>query len=653
MEKQNGKPNGVAKQNGSATKEVDFVGVSAPNVNRDQWDNKMDFVLSTIGFAVGLGNVWRFPYLCYQNGGGAFLVPYIIMLIVAGLPLFYLELALGQFASQGTITVWKISPIFTGVGLGMVIISSLVAIYYIVIIAWCIFYMYQSCQRDLPWVGCDHEWNTPNCYDSTDNTSIRTNDSVRASEEYWFRYVHQITDDVGDLGEVRLELLYCLAAIWFIVFLCLIKGVKSSGKVVYFTAIFPYAVLIILLIRGATLPGALEGIRFYIIPDVNELASPGPWKDASIQIFYSLGVSFGGLLTMSSYNKFHNNCYRDSLLVAFTNCSTSIFAGFAIFCTLGFMAQDSGVPIADVVDSGSGLAFVVYPEALSRIPVPQLWSFLFFFMLLTLGMDSEFAMMETVITAIMDVLPPHRQRLKPLITFGLCLIFFCLSIPCVTQGGFYVLTLMDWYAAGFSLFVIGILCCVIISYVYGIQRFNQDIESMLGYRPLLQPYWNFCWGFLTPIALGVIIFFSFYYYSKAYIGEYIYPDWAEALGWMLTLISFIVVPLYAIYGVFTQFDGPFEKRIRIMLKPAWDWGPLLDENRITAGYKPYDTEMTQLTSHDYAEPAHAVNGDAPPEYDGQIDHVSVQAEGDTLPEYNGGQNDHGQSDYVYSQDVVP
>ncbi|XP_033102185.1 sodium- and chloride-dependent glycine transporter 1-like [Anneissia japonica] len=562
-------------------------------VNRGQWGSHIEFLLSCIGYAVGLGNVWRFPYLCYANGGGAFLIPYLIMLICAGLPLFFMEMAFGQFASLGTISAWSISPLFRGVGIGMIVVSGLVGIYYNVIIAWTIYYMIQSCTTgDLPWVGCNNTWNTPDCYPAGQNISGLEGNYIRASDEYWHHYVHNITSGIDEVGGLKWDLVGCLFASWVVIFLCLLKGVKSSGKVVYFTATFPYIILTVLFFRGVTLDGAGDGIEFYIVPDVDILATSKPWKDAAIQIFYSLGVSFGGLMTMASFNNFNNNCFRDALVVAFTNCGTSVFAGFVIFSVLGFMSKTSGIPIEDVVADGPGLAFIVYPEALSLLPGSQVWAFLFFFMLFTLGLDSEFAMMETVISAIYDILPQERRKFKPLLTFVCCIIGFVLGLPCVTRGGLYVFQLMDWYSAGFSLMVIAIVFCCVISYQYGTNRFLDDIEAMVGFRPRI--YWKACWMVVTPVLLVAIIVFTFVYYTPVTYNDYKYPAWAEVVGWILSCTSFVVIPIYAVFAI-SREEGPILDRIKLLLKPTDDWGPALNVNRIKAGYQPIGAGLESVS----------------------------------------------------------
>ncbi|PKU29917.1 sodium-dependent proline hypothetical protein [Limosa lapponica baueri] len=255
---------------------------------RGNWTGRLDFLLSCIGYCVGLGNVWRFPYRAYTNGGGAFLIPYFIMLAICGIPIFFMELSLGQFSSLGPLAVWKISPLFKG------------------------YFLQQS------------------------------------------RYVLHIqgSSGIGDPGRIRWNLCLCLLLSWTIVYLCILKGVKSSGKVVYFTATFPYLILVMLLIRGVTLEGAWKGIQFYLTPQFDHLLSSKVWIEAALQIFYSLGVGFGGLLTFASYNTFHQNIYRDTFIVTLGNAITSILAGFAIFSVLGYMSQELGVPVNQVAKAG-------------------------------------------------------------------------------------------------------------------------------------------------------------------------------------------------------------------------------------------------------------------------------------------------------------
>ncbi|CAI9533802.1 unnamed protein product [Staurois parvus] len=526
--------------------------------DRGNWTGKLDFLLSCIGYCVGLGNVWRFPYRAYTNGGGAFLIPYFIMLAICGIPLFFMELSLGQFSSLGPLAVWKISPLFKGVGMGMLLIVALVAIYYNMIIAYVLFYLFASLTTSLPWKHCGNWWNTELCLDhhvirsSNSALPINISSTVSPSEEYWSRYVLHIqgSSGIGDPGQIRWKLCLCLLLAWTIVYLCILKGVKSSGKVVYFTATFPYIILIMLLVRGVTLEGAWIGIKFYLTPQFDHLLSSKVWIEAALQIFYSLGVGFGGLLTFASYNTFHQNIYRDTFIVTLGNAFTSILAGFAIFSVLGYMSQELGVPVDQVAKAGPGLAFVVYPQAMTMLPLSPFWSFLFFFMLLTLGLDSQFAFMETIVTAITDEFPYYLRPKKAFFSFIICVALFLLGLILTTDGGMYWLVFLDDYSAGFGLLVIVITFCLSISRIYGIKNFCRDIQMMLGFKPGI--YFKACWAFLSPVTLIGLLAYSILKYQPSQYGSYKFPFWSEALGILMGLLSCMMVPIGMLVAILKE-----------------------------------------------------------------------------------------------------
>lgn len=562
------------------------------NIKRGNWGNQIEFVLTSVGYAVGLGNVWRFPYLCYRNGGGAFMFPYFIMLVFCGIPLFFMELSFGQFASQGCLGVWRISPMFKGVGYGMMVVSTYIGIYYNVVICIAFYYFFSSMTRVLPWTYCNNPWNTPDCTGVLDiiNSSAGTqlnlvqifNQTVKRtspSEEYWRRYVLKLTDDIGNLGEIRLPLLGCLGVSWIVVFLCLIKGVKSSGKVVYFTATFPYVVLTILFVRGITLEGAVTGIMYYLTPQWDKILDAKVWGDAASQIFYSLGCAWGGLITMASYNKFHNNCYRDSIIISITNCATSVYAGFVIFSILGFMAKHLGVDVSKVADHGPGLAFVAYPEALTLLPISPLWSVLFFFMLILLGLGTQFCLLETLVTAVVDEVGNEWIiRRKTFVTLAVAILGFLLGIPLTTQAGIYWLLLMDNYAASFSLVVISCIMCVSIMYIYGHRNYFKDIEMMLGFPPPM--FFQICWRFISPVIIFFILVFTVIQYRPISYNTYVYPTWAITIGFLMALSSVICIPIYAVYCILRSEGDSLLQRLKNATRPSREWGPALAEHRI-------------------------------------------------------------------------
>ncbi|XP_002730914.1 sodium- and chloride-dependent glycine transporter 1-like [Saccoglossus kowalevskii] len=558
----------------------------AENTERGNWTGKLDFILSLIGYAVGLGNLWRFPALCYRNGGGAFLIPYLTAMLLCGMTLFFMEVAWGQFCSEGPITAWKLCPLFKGAGAAMVVISFITTIYYNVIICYTVYYLFSSFTSTVPWAGCDNWWNTDACstLGSTINDTINNITRVSPAQEFWSNNVLNISDGIDNLGNIQWKLALCLLFSWIVVFLCLMKGVKSSGRVVYFTATFPYVVITILLIRGVTLPGSLNGLKFFLIPKWEALLIPKVWGDAFSQIFYSLGPAWGGLLTMASYNRFHHNCFRDALIVPLVNSGTSIYGGLAIFSIVGFMSHELDQPIDSVVTSGPGLAFVAYPEALARIPLAPLWSILFFFMLFTLGLDSQFGMVEGVCSALTDMFPGLLRKRKTIFMLCLSIGCFLLGLPLVTKGGIYLLTIMDWYTGVISLFVVSLVECLVIGWIYGGSQFYDDIAMMLGSRPNL--WWRLCWQGITPLSICFIIIMTYIDYVPVYYNDYVYPPAGEVIGWLCASASLIMIPLFMVIEYYVNGTGDgFIERLASRLKPTEDWGPSLAVYR-TGKYAP-------------------------------------------------------------------
>ncbi|KAG8226533.1 hypothetical protein J437_LFUL007874 [Ladona fulva] len=282
---------------------------------RQNWDKPIEFLLSCIAMSVGLGNLWRFPVTAFENGGGAFLIPYIIVLFVIGKPIYFMEMTLGQFCSCGQVKVWEIAPAFRvlrsddlpewkpiyfmemtlgqfcscgqvkvweiapafrGVGWAMMVSVVCLVTYYCSLMALSAFYFFASFTSELPWSKCDPSWDK--CMDSNPSEGNYTKNftSYRSSSEIYFldTVIHQKQNINDGIGYPEWRLVLCLIFSWALIFLVLAKGVQSSGKAAYFMALFPYIVLVALLIKGATLPGAVNGILYFITPRFEELLNP-------------------------------------------------------------------------------------------------------------------------------------------------------------------------------------------------------------------------------------------------------------------------------------------------------------------------------------------------------------------------------------------
>uniref|UniRef100_H2ZHH4 Transporter n=1 Tax=Ciona savignyi TaxID=51511 RepID=H2ZHH4_CIOSA len=503
---------------------------------RETWDRKLDFILSCVGFAVGLGNVWRFPYLCYKNGGGAFLIPYLLFIITSGIPVFFLEISLGQYMKQGGIGIWNLCPLMKGIGFASTVIVFFCNCYYIMVLTWAIYYLGRSFTTILPWSTCGNAWNTAGCTTNftamlagrtlnilpytvtiSTNSSNLFNYTTLSSPviEFWEREVLKITPDITDTGSIRWELALCLLVAWTICYICICKGVRATGKIVYVTALFPYIVLLCLLIRGVMLPGALEGIQFYIKPNWTKLQEAQVWIDAGTQVFFSYAIGLGALSALGSYNLYNNNCfkksefnfiqqmygyprvsflndiciYRDTVILAAVNSGTSFFAGFVIFTFLGFMAHEQKVPIDQVAESGPGLAFIAYPKGVTLMPLSPLWSCLFFLMILLLGLDSQFVGVEGFLTAIIDQFPHLLRRRRALFSAATCIVCYLIGLSMITEGIF--------------------------------------IFVLISHKPL------------------------------TYNRTYEYPWWGLLIGWCLALSSMLCIPVVAAYQLITAPGSTF------------------------------------------------------------------------------------------------
>uniref|UniRef100_A0A182I5J3 Transporter n=1 Tax=Anopheles arabiensis TaxID=7173 RepID=A0A182I5J3_ANOAR len=554
--------------------------IPEPNADRDQWGKGVEFLMSCIAMSVGLGNVWRFPFVALENGGGAFVIPYIIVLLLVGKPVYYMEMIIGQFSSRGSVKVYDMAPIMRGVGYGQVLSTTIVTTYYASLMATTLRYLFDSFQSILPWAVCEDSW-AGSCIPSGSrnvtmaselaNGTVLSN-RTSSAELYFTKVVLKELDGIDDgigLPDLRLTLFLVLS--WSLVFLTLIKGVKSSGKASYFLALFPYVVMTVLLVRACTLPGAVDGIVYFLKPQWDKIYDPKVWYAAVTQCFFSLSICFGNIIMYSSYNKFRHNVYRDATIVTSIDTFTSLLAGCTIFGILGHLAHVTGkTDVGNVVKSDAGLAFISYPEAIAKFEVlPQAFSVLFFLMLFVLGIGSNVAMTSCVMTVIKDQFPRVRNWQAATI-IAICGVL--LGSIYVTPGGQYVLKLVDYYGASSIALVLAIAELIAIGWVYGVDRLCKDTEFMLGHRPNL--YWRLCWRWITPLLMFVILIYNLVTLEPLMYKQYVYPTVAYGIGWCIFAFGLLQLPIWAAYAVYKQSGKSLNEKIKNAFKPTAAWGPI-------------------------------------------------------------------------------
>ena len=463
-----------------------------------------------------------------------------------------MELAIGQYHRLGYITIWnKVCPPLKGIGYAMLIINFYVLSYYNTIIAWSVHYCLASFRFVVPWTYCNNTWNTEKCYSLQDKQTwnVTRNDTLSSAHEYYERRMLQSdrSPDINHLGSLQWELVGCSMLVFLMIYLSIFKGVKTAGKAIWFTAIVPYVVLIILLLRSLTLDGIFAGLKYYVKPTFNRLQAYSVWQAAAVQIFFSLGPGFGVLLSYASFSDIHDNVANTALIASLVNCCTSLLYGAVVFAGLGYLASRLQGNVQQFTDSNMGLVFVVYPEILTSIRGAPFFSALFFIMLITLGLDSVFAGAESVYTAISDEFPmfARRPRLSRAIVV---LLPFTASLFTLTNGGKHIVHFMDFFGTSPSILFI-VLCELIATvWLYGIDKFNDNVQMMTGRKPSI--YWRITCRYIAPAILFLLYICSFIQFNSEEFeasGDQKTRIRISIAGWTMSTISTLPIPLYAIW----------------------------------------------------------------------------------------------------------
>lgn len=510
---------------------------------REQWGTRLGFVLAAVGSAIGLGNIWRFPYMAYDNGGGAFLIPYFFALLTAGIPIIILEFGIGhKYKGSTPITFSKIVQKWEWLGWWQVFIAFVISIYYVVVISWALNYMLLALNLD---------WG-----DST--------------KKFFFQDFLQISSSPFEFVGIVWPVLAGSVVIWFVTWLVLYSGVKRGIELankIFMPILF--VLLLIMLFRSVTLEGATEGIQWLFRPDFSAILNFKVWTAAYGQIFFTLSICFAIMITYSSYLPGKSDINNNGLMTALINCGFSLLAGIMVFGVLGNMAVEQGVMVKDVVDSGVGLAFVTIPKAVNFLPASSFFGFMFFLALVCAGLSSMISITEAGCSALIDSFGCSRKKIASLFSL---VGFFC-SLVFMTRSGLYILDIVDHFINNFGIVFAGLVEVILMAWFFRSEPFEElfDPKKPLRWSTLeslfltesirehtnsisdikIGMWWNFCLKFITPIVLGVMAFGNLIGdFRENYEG---YPFWALVIfGWLLVILIIVL-------SVVMQHSGKKEK----------------------------------------------------------------------------------------------
>jgi len=488
---------------------------------REQWGTRIGFVMAAVGSAIGLGNIWRFPYMAYDNGGGAFFIPYLFALLTAGIPIIVLEYALGhKYRGSAPLTFAKINRKWEWVGWWQVFVSFVISVYYVVIIGWAISFVYFSF------------------------TQAWGEDAVN----FFIGDFLGLTGGPFELGGMRWGIFIAVVIAWLINYIVLYSGVKRGIEVankIFMPLLF--ILVIIMAIRGVTLPGAAEGLNYLFQPDFSRILDYKVWTAAYGQIFFTLSICFAIMITYSSYLPRKSDIVNNGFMTAFINCGFSLLAGFAVFGVLGYMAQAQGVELKEVVNAGVMLAFATFPTAISELPVvPELFGVIFFLSLVFAGLSSEISINEAVISSLMDKFNAPRKKIVNIY----CLVAFLVSLIFVTGAGLYILDIVDHFINNFGIVFAGLVEVILLSWFFDLNKIKDHINPISDFQ--VGSWWLFMLMVVTPIVLGYMAVANLYGdITTPYEG---YPANALlTLGWLVAVA--VVVLGFVMQSVAWKNEG--------------------------------------------------------------------------------------------------
>ncbi|PYG01137.1 neurotransmitter:Na+ symporter, NSS family [Georgenia satyanarayanai] len=482
---------------------------------REQWTGQYGFILAAVGSAVGLGNIWRFPGVAYENGGGAFLVPYLVALLTAGVPILLLDYSLGhRFRGSAPAVFRRLGKGFEPLGWFQVAISFIIATYYTVIVVWAIRYIGFSV--DMAW--------------GEDPAAFFTGDFLRYSG------AGLSTDYVGGI-------FWPMLVLWLVVLAVLALGVQRGLERANRIFIPLLAVLfLIMVVRALFLEGAADGLTAFFTPNWEALGDPNVWIAAYSQIFFSLSIAFGIMITYSSYLKRRSNVAPTGYVVAFANSSFELLAGIGVFATLGFMAAQQGVAVGELENlTGPMLSFATFPQIVSMMPGGPIFGILFFTSLALAGFTSLISILQVVSAAFQEKFGLSRVQVSLLIG-GLAAVI-SLALYSSTSG-LAVLDTVDKYTNEVGVVLSAIATCVIVT--LGARRLP-ELRAHLNAVSTghVGRWWSVLVGAIVPIALTVMLVTSL----STLLGER-YEDYPLAFlniaGWGTLALMAVAALVYTL-----------------------------------------------------------------------------------------------------------
>ncbi len=486
-------------------------------VKRERWGSRSLFIMAAIGSAIGLGNVWRFPYMTYEYGGGAFLFAWIIGLIILGIPWLMMEFGMGKYFQKGAPGVFAgIGKKWEWAGWWPVFVAFLIVAYYTVIMAWSLRYAIGSITM---------AWGTGQ-------------EAAESTTGYFYDTILQISSGPTDFGPQVWLTLALLAVIWIIMFFIMFKGARVIGKVVVWTVAIPWVLLVILFIRGITLPGAVDGLNYYLSTDFSVLTDGGVWFAAFSQVAFSLSVGMAGMYAYGSFMAKKSDVNNNAAITTFADSATAFFAGFAVFSVVGFLMHALSVSATDVAASGLGLAFITFPAAISMMPALNgLIGLVFFFCLFFLGLDSAFFLAHGGVAA------PLRDKfgwsLKKS-TLVVCIAGFLLGILFTSQAGLYWLDIVDRAVSFYGLLITGIISCILVGWVFGAKKLREYLNETSDFK--FGAWWDWVIKLVIPIAMTFVVIYGGFMedISEAYGGYQIGPFNGSHILWLILGITLIL-----------------------------------------------------------------------------------------------------------------